>query len=144
VAVYGHDFPDWFAAAVRAWAHDNDLSLVSIGYRNDWADRQWIDAGPLQFPGFMAGASAVVTNFFHGCIFALLNGKPFVCASSAYRSNKISDLLALVRASDRLIGDAADSEGIGALLGRPACRDTDRAIEDLRLQSRDYLGHVLN
>ena len=40
----------------------------------------------------MAAAESVATNFFHGCIFALLNNKPFACVGSAYRSNKLRGL----------------------------------------------------
>jgi hypothetical protein len=38
----------------------------------------------------MARAEAVATNFFHGCVFALLNDTPFVCETSAYRRNRWS------------------------------------------------------
>src|SRR3954471_11874174 len=76
--VYGHGFPAWLKKRARRWADRRGLRLVSIGYLNNWADEQLVTAGPIEFAGLMAGARAVVTNFFHGCIFALLNGKPWV------------------------------------------------------------------
>src|SRR3546814_15675882 len=84
--------------------------LLSIGYRNDWADEQHITAGPEDFARIMAQSAAVATNFFHGCVFALLNAKPFVCASSPYRFNKVRDLAHAVGAEKHLVAeDAADS-----------------------------------
>src|SRR5690606_3394326 len=70
IALYGHGFSPQLARRVRDWARRRGLAVVSIGYRNAWADRQWLDAGPHAFARFMAGAEAVVTNFFHGCVFA--------------------------------------------------------------------------
>jgi hypothetical protein len=66
IAVYGHSFPAWYAEAVRDSARDRGLRLVSIGYRNDWADEQRLDCGPDEFARGIGSASAVVTNFFHG------------------------------------------------------------------------------
>lgn len=77
VAVYGHIFTEWFIRGVRQWATLHGSLLVSIGYRNDWADQQWLTAGPEEFAEFIGQAEAVATNFFHGCVFALLNQKPF-------------------------------------------------------------------
>ena len=42
--------PSGSRPAVRAWARAAGLRLVSFGYRNDWADAQWLDAGPEDFP----------------------------------------------------------------------------------------------
>ena len=92
-------------ARVRRWADRTGMRLVSIGYSNDCADEQRIGAGPLEFARLMAGASAVITNFFHGCVFALLNGKPWATAPSDYRSIKIPDLAAHARREHRLVDE---------------------------------------
>src|SRR3546814_8734288 len=69
-----------------------------------------ITAGPEDFARIMAQSAAVATNFFHGCVFALLNAKPFVCASSPYRFNKVRDLAHAVGAEKHLVAeDAGDS-----------------------------------
>src|SRR3546814_6421663 len=68
VALYGHNFPEWLCLSVRHWARARGLPIRSIGYRNDWAAEQWLEAGPLEFAELMAGADAVVTNLFHGCV----------------------------------------------------------------------------
>jgi exopolysaccharide biosynthesis predicted pyruvyltransferase EpsI len=106
IAIYGHTFPRWFSQAVRNWTDATGHRLLSIGYRNDWADEQIIEAGPHRFAQLMADAAAVVTNFFHGCIFSLLNAKPFACVSSPYRANKVSDLIQLLSAERHLVTEA--------------------------------------
>jgi hypothetical protein len=144
VAVYGHTFPDWFKTATRRWADAKALPLVSIGYANDWTDRQWIDAGPEDFARFMAGATAIVTNFFHGCVFALLNGKPFATAPSDYRSNKIRDLMATVGAERHLVDEATGERDREAILTDPLAPAIAARIAALRHDSAVYLHHVLH
>lgn len=143
IAVYGHGFSASFSEAVRRWAKRKQLPLISIGYRNDWADRQWIDAGPHEFAHFMAGAEAVATNFFHGCVFALRNRKPFVCESSWYRGNKLRSLMARVGGENHLLREEAPAPAYGALLGEPLASGIIDRIERLRESSRRYLDEAL-
>jgi hypothetical protein len=119
------------------------LRPVSIGYRNDWADESWIEAGPEEFAQFIAGASAVATNFFHGCVFALLNNKPFAAALSDYRSNKVRDLLATVGAERHLASADTPAEHYTAMLGEALELGIAPRIGALRVQSNRYLDHVL-
>jgi hypothetical protein len=143
LAIYGHSFPGWFADAVRGWATGAGCRLLSIGYRNDWADEQLIAVGPRRFAQLMAGATAVATNFFHGCIFALLNGEPFACASSEYRANKVTDLMRLVSAERHLVTEASDSARLHRLLGDPLEAGIPSRIACLRLQSREFLERAI-
>lgn len=141
--VYGHGFPGWFARAVRAWADRRHLRLVSLGYDNRWADEQRIDAGPREFAALMAGATAVATNFFHGCVFAVLHGKPFVTAPSDYRFNKVRDLVALLGAERHMVDQAADAERYDEILQSRLAPEIGKRIAELRTQSNAYLDNVL-
>lgn len=143
VAVYGHSFPPWFSAPVRDWARRSGHRLISIGYRNDWADEQLIDAGPYSFAQSIAGAAAVATNFFHGCVFALLNGRPFACVSSAYRANKLAGLTRLVGAQRHLVGKEPEDSLLQRLLGAPPENAILRRMEDLRLRSRRFIDEAI-
>jgi hypothetical protein len=142
--VYGHGFPGWLKRRIRRWTKKRELRLVSIGYLNDWADEQLIDAGPVQFAELMAGAGAVVTNFFHGCVFALLNRKPWVSAPSAYRSIKIPDLVSVLGAEQRLIDERTPDDAIGELLEMPLQPEVASTIDGLRARSDDYLDAALS
>ncbi|WP_245197336.1 polysaccharide pyruvyl transferase family protein [Labrys sp. LIt4] len=142
VAVYGHGFPKWFAAAAAKWASSSGLRLVSVGYRNDWADAQQIAAGPERFATLMAGATAVVTNFFHGCVFALLNAKPFACVSSDYRANKVRDLMQTAGSPLNLVTEA-NVGTVPGLLEAPPGPEVRRRLDLLRARSLDYLRHAV-
>lgn len=142
--VYGHGFPDWIQCRVRNWADARKLRLVSVGYANDWADEQRIDADPAEFAELVAGAAAVVTNFFHGCVFALVNGKPWLSSPSAYRSIKIPDLAALLGAERRLVDEHTPAAKFSELLDTPVFTDVTSRISDLREHSHAYLDAALH
>lgn len=144
VAVYGHGFPSWLSAALRRWADRHGCTLLSVGYRNHWADRHYIDASPGDFAEIMAGARAVATNFFHGCVFSLLNQKPFICVPSPYRFNKVRDLAALLSLGRHILGESPDQAVLDALLCEPMQEDVGRRIAALRASSFDYLDRTLH
>jgi Polysaccharide pyruvyl transferase len=142
--VYGHGFPAWLARRVRAWAGRNGVRLLSIGYSNDFADEQRIAADPHDFARLMAGAEAVITNFFHGCVFALLNGKPWISAPSEYRSIKIPDLAATLGAENRLVEEDLSRNRLTELLETPVQRRVLENIDQARARSSDYLDAALS
>lgn len=144
VLVYGHTFPEGFAASVRAWASERELVLLSVGYRNDWAEEQLIAAAPMEFPALMANASAVATNFFHGCVFALRHNRPFACVSSNYRQNKIHDLVQTVGAERHLVHEDAGLETLAPLLEEPPAPAIAERIAALRQHSQAFLDHALH
>jgi len=141
--VYGHGFPEWFGARVRDWAHANGRRVVSVGYRVDWADEQRLEAGPDDFHAAVAGADAVATNFFHGCVFALLHGRPFATAPSAYRSNKVRDLVAKLGAERHLVGEGQGAAAYDALLGGPIEPGVGTRIRALREEGHAFLAAAL-
>lgn len=144
LALYGHGFSRGLSLRVREWARQRGLQVISIGYRNDWADRQWLDAGPNAFARFMAGAEAVVTNFFHGCVFALLNARPFVCEPTSYRSNKLRGLMDTVGGQRHLLEvDAGGGQCLDGLLGRPLEDAIGERIAAARRRSSRFLDHAL-
>lgn len=143
LAVYGHSFPPWFARQVRAWANESGRRVVSIGYRNDWADEQRIEAGPEEFIGLIARADAIATNFFHGCIFALLQARPFVTAPSSYRFNKVHDLVRQLGVENRIVGVDTPPDAIAELLSTPPDADLHARILFLREESTAFLARAL-
>jgi hypothetical protein len=143
VAVYGHSFSEEFITSVQRYAKRKRIRTISIGYRNDWANEQWIDADPNDFFHFMTGSSCVATNFFHGCVFALKDRKPFVCETSPYRSNKIRSLMDIVGSGRHLADAGTDDTNIAELLSKPLDRNILDKIEGLRKSSRNYLSESL-
>ena len=143
VAVYGHNFSEAFAGKIRRWANQNKLPLISIGYRNDWADEQWIIADPHDFAHFIARSQAVATNFFHGCVFALRNLKPFVCERTPYRSIKVHALMKTVGGEKHLLTEDAPDEIYNDRLTQPLDPVLSKNIDRLRKTSNAYLDRAL-
>ncbi|MES2645836.1 MAG: polysaccharide pyruvyl transferase family protein [Bacteroidota bacterium] len=139
VAVYGHNFSETFARNIKKWAAHRNLPLVSIGYRNEWADKQWLTAGPREFAHFISQSEAVVTNFFHGCIFSLRFQKPFACESSAYRSIKVSELMVKIGGQKHLLNSHATLNECHKLLDHSIDKNILENILRLRQQSVNYL-----
>jgi hypothetical protein len=143
VAIYGHSFPEWFVRKVRDWARRAGRRLVSIGYRNEWADEQRIEAGPEDFRRLIAGAKAVVTNFFHGCVFALLSDKPFACVPSDYRRNKVADLTGRLGLEGSLVTPSTSDLGYTSLLERPPGERAASRLASARRESERFLASAL-
>jgi hypothetical protein len=143
VVVYGYRFSEPFACAVRQWARTHRLPIVSIGYRNGWADRNWLAAGPDDFANVMAGARAVATNFFHGCVFALRHSTPFVCEMLTDRSIKVQNLTTSVGAERHLMTRESSMADYEERLSQPLDPVISRRVDELRIASAAYLESVL-
>jgi hypothetical protein len=141
--VYGHSFPAWFGDAVRRWAERAECPIVSLGYRNDWADEQVIAIDPVSFAARIGGARAVATNFFHGCAFALAYRRPLAAVPSSYRLNKVTSLLDTLRAGDRLVPSEVADGQMDVLLGTPPSEATMEALGEFRVGSAHFLDEAL-
>ena len=141
--IYGYDFPSWLKRLARNWSRKTGIQLISVGYSNDFADKQKIAIGPLEFARMMAGTAAVITNFFHGCIFSLLNGKPWTSVPSDYRSIKIPDLAATLGTKHRILSAEADARMFEELMETPIEPFVEARIGDLRSRSEAYLDAAL-
>jgi hypothetical protein len=97
----------------------------------------------LEFAQLMSGATAVITNFFHGCVFSLLNGKPWVTAPSDYRSIKIPDLASTLGADHRLVDAEADDSRFAELMHTPLQPSVEARMGELRASSQAYLDAAL-
>ena len=141
--VYGHGFPRWFIEAVRRWSIGQGVRLIALGYRSGWTDEQRVSAAPEEFAQLIGGAKAVITNFFHGCVFALLNAKPFVTVPSEYRFNKVRDLTALLGAQRHMVAEEAPASLYEELLSEPLAPHIGRRIAEHRARSSAFLDAAL-
>jgi hypothetical protein len=143
IALYGHNFPAWLSDSIRAYARRNGKRVLSIGYRNDWADEQYLAAGPEEFAALIARADGVVTSFFHGCVFAILNQRPFVTVPSAYRVNKVHDLMLRLGTQRHIAKPETDAGGYASLLSEPLDPAVGERVAQLRRLSTDFLHNAL-
>jgi hypothetical protein len=140
--VYGKNFDLQIATHARAWAQARGLRIISIGYRNDWADESVLSAGPDDFVNAFRGASAVVTSYFHGCVFSLRFDKPFAVQLSHYRANKIRGLLSSVNSPHRIV-TSQSPERLDELLSSPIEAAVMTNIAEQRRLSDEFLHGCL-
>ena len=81
----------------------------------------------------------VVTNSFHGTVFALKFGKPFISWVGS-RPERLRDLLRRTGADERLVVQY-DSDAIDALCDRPVPRN---GLDAERQQSQAFLEKALS
>lgn len=139
--IYAMQLDPPFVHQVRTWARQRRLKIVSVGYRHMWADVSLPSAGPEEFLRCFQGARAVVTSFFHGCVFALRFKRPFVAQVPDYRANKVNGLLAMAGATERFIrmGESFDAR----LLDDPLAAAVTARIEERRRVSSEFLAEAL-
>ena len=141
--VYGVGFSPVFVRCVTEWARANGIHLVSVGYRNDWADENRLFASPDDFVQLMRRAQAVATNYFHGCVFALRYARPFLCETTPYREIKIRGLLAILGADHHRFGQGDTEAACTQRLSEPLSHNILDRIEALRQSSQARLERSL-
>jgi len=93
------------------YAAKHGLRVVEISLRARNAEighEMRYDAGVEEFLSLMRGAAFVVTNSFHGLIFAVQYSRPVAVFSRESGDSKIGEVLELFGLSERLIHDGAE------------------------------------
>ena len=103
------------------------------------AERRELSAGPIEWMRWLKGSGLVVTNSFHGTVFALKFGKPFISWVGS-RPERLRDLLRRTGADERLVVQY-DSDAIDALCDRPVPRN---GLDAERQQSQAFLEKALS
>ncbi len=97
------------------------------------------NAGPKDFLSLVDNAQAVITSSFHGTVFSLIYGKPFVCIDGL-KDGRISSLLKLVGAESNAVSQDIDDVQIPEI---PDVESVISAIQKERERSREYLNKNL-
>ena len=122
-------------------AQKRGLKLVEISIRATNAEKGHImryDAGVEEFLSLIKHAECVVTNSFHGVIFAVQLRTPFYCFSREQGDTKISEILDLFGLKNHIMVNGTESV--------PDYIDFDAVhtrIAEARKQSMDYLKYAL-
>lgn len=128
---------------IKLLAETRNLTIISIGKRIKFAQKNLIGVGPEEWLGYFSKASYIVTNAYHGTIFSLIFKKPFTVCLSENKSNKINDLIGYLGLESRALSDP-DSTSID--MATPGI-DYDLVYEKLEgeiLRSKSYLLEALD
>lgn len=135
---YGGRFTRGEGEAIRAMARRRGLRTIAAAGRQPFCDA-FTQCGPDQILSYVRGADCIVTETFHGVIFAAICRRPFVAlcrwpgevkAGHVPNAQKMMDLLSKLNLTDRV---ARTPQEIDALMDRPIDFD---AIDALRARER--------
>lgn len=125
----------------ESMAKENGWEIVEISLNAKNADRHIMryDAGVEEFLGLVKKAEMIVTNSFHGMIFAVQYRKPFYIFSRKLCNTKIAETLELFGIRNRLI-----TETIPQCTEKINFEDVHKRISDARSHSLSILQQELN
>lgn len=86
--------------------------IIEISYKRNYKneEKNVNDAGPSEFVGLMKSSNYVLTNSFHGMVFAIIYGKQFLVFTRGNMNSRIFDLLEILDLRDRVIDLEKDSD----------------------------------
>lgn len=132
-------------AAIRKYAASKNLKIVSAGFYHDWCDEN-ILVSPFELLKVFKDAEFVVTDTFHGSIFAMKHEKKFatfVRKKSVWGSNanKVVFLLKQFGMESRIVDDL---DMISDVLEKPAPYEVfNERLKELQSVSRNFLTAAL-
>lgn len=130
---------------IRAFAKQKGLRIVSPGFYHEWCDENLV-VTPFELLRVFADASYVLTDTFHGSIFAMLTGGKFATLIRDHsewgsNANKVRYLLEQFGMQSRILRQIEDMSGV---LDEPAPYDEFlRRQAEWKETSLKYLQRVL-
>ena len=131
--VYTYGFSDEVVKEVKAYARQHGLKVISAGFHHSWADKN-VSCNPFEFLSVVKAAECVVTDTFHGSIFAIKYHKNFV--SYGRHKKKVKYLLESLGLEDSLVDVGHLVEG---RLIETDYSNFKANLEPLISDSREYL-----
>jgi hypothetical protein len=89
VLIYGTVFTENDKKKIINFCKLKKLKIISIGYYNKWADKNFIYANPEEFLSYIIGANYIFTSMFHGVMLSVKFNKNFWYSVDPIRTNKI-------------------------------------------------------
>lgn len=137
------DIGDWLNV-VKQMAKNREMDVICISPLTYYSDRNVKmihNAGPLDFLSYIANASLVITNTFHGTIFSINFEKPFF-SINARPDSRQGQMLEMTRLTGRSI--MSTEALVGAKKWDMDFGRSTEILNEFRKKSIDYLKHALN
>lgn len=111
VVVYSYDGKfDNSTQAIKKFARNRGLKIVSPGFYQSWADIN-VNANPIEVLGWFKHAEYVITNTFHGCVMSIITGREMVVQLNN-NSNKLLNLMREYKIDSRIFRDDIELENV--------------------------------
>ena len=149
VLVYGYSnrFSESENAAVARYAKSIGSRIVCIGGMQGCCD-EYVDCDPFELLAYFRDAQAVVTDTFHGVIFAIINQRPFAAivrksvGSSYGNEQKLGYLLSDLGLNESRVGSG---DQLQEVLERPIdYRLVGTRLEQERSRTSEYLARAVS
>ncbi len=139
--VYSYVYNKSQKAAIKEFAQQNGLKIVSASLDADFAD-QVVLASALDFPYLMANAECVYAATFHGAIFGMMFAKKLAIVP---RMHKISSVVNVCGGQECLLKEDFTVEDLDEVLEKNVDHDSIEAnMSKIRERSHDLLVDMLN
>ncbi|WP_295084234.1 polysaccharide pyruvyl transferase family protein [Ruminococcus sp.] len=93
ILIYSFDTLDEYYSQITEYANQQKLQIICVGRYCKWANRSYEYIDIKKWLGMFQNATIVVTDSFHGTVFAIKNKKRFVLMGRSDKINKINDLM---------------------------------------------------
>lgn len=144
ILVYSYDFrfaDPQYIKAIRAFAKDKGYKVYSVGFYQDWVDKNII-CDPYELLAYFKDASYIVTDTFHGTIFSARLHKQFVTVIRDTNKQKLTDLLSRLGMEARMLDEEGDFEA--KLTSEIDYESFEKLRADSRRCSDEYLSKCLS
>ena len=95
---------------IKNFAHGKEMTLKVCavqGTQYKFKFKNLVFPSPIEWLTYYRDAEFIITNTFHGTVFAIIHHKPFVCilqtGSSAKQNTRLISLLSMLNLSDRVL-----------------------------------------
>jgi hypothetical protein len=109
--IYGAVFSNKDKEKILNYCKKENLQSISIGYKNNWVDKNYIAATPEDLVAYLSQANSVFTSMFHGVMLSVKLRKQFWYSIDPIRTNKLSYFIDHLDLSSRLL---SNSENLNA------------------------------
>lgn len=138
IILYAYKFSNEEKEKIIKFAKENNKKIYSLAYKFDWAETLYTDI--FGFLGVIKNADYMITNTFHGTLFALILEKEFAVFSN--KNSKVEDIINKFQFKDR---DGVNAEDLKEIFSSNVNYEK---INELKLMHRrkslEYLENVIN
>ena len=93
ILIYSFGFLKDYSKEIMEYANQNGLLVLAVGQVSEWADKSIMKVDLHRWLGLYKNAQLVVTDSYHGFIFAMKYRKEYILINKADKTNKIDGLL---------------------------------------------------
>lgn len=141
ILIYSFNDLGEYSKSIVEFAKKNDLQIVSVGKEYKWANINYSDACFELWIESFRHARYVITDSFHGTVFAIKNSKDFVVCSHEGKVAKIASLLKDLSINRSFYDGNISIEDY--LETRIDYENVSEKLSNMVLDSRNYLKNAL-